>query len=76
MATINFLIPDAKLQKVIDAMVWSFPIPLDKNREPMFTEAQWAKESIRRYIIDRVHKKALSDARSAVSIEKDDELVQ
>ena len=44
MAEIKFNIPDAKLQRVIDAINWRFP------KADGFTEAQWAKECIRRMI--------------------------
>ena len=74
---IIFTIPDAKLQRIIDAIVGFFPIPLDEEGNPLFTEAQWAKEKLRRIIVNIVYRyesrKAQDEARAL--IEKDDSLV-
>lgn len=48
MAQINFTIPDDKIQTVIDAMKWVTP------KEPGYTDNQWAKEAVRRWVVTQV----------------------
>jgi hypothetical protein len=87
---IKFEVDDAKVQKVIDTMIWLYPIPEIDNPKfiseeetpnepkkiPEFTESQWAKESLRRFIIKQVQRKDIYDAKSALNIAEDDSLVQ
>jgi len=74
---ITFTISEEKVSRIINAMGGLFPIPLDEKGNPLFTESQWAKEKLRRLIIDLVHRyesrKAQNEARAL--IEKDDSLV-
>lgn len=65
MAQIIFNIDDAKVQKVIDAMLWTSP------KLEGFTNAQWAKEVIRRWVIDQV---AIYQKETTVIV-KDDSLI-
>lgn len=87
MATITFIIPDQKLQRVIDSIGGLYPVPQipdpewvnpgDGSKAPMvdqFTPAQWAKEFIRRFIINVDYRYRLKVEREATSITSDDEL--
>jgi hypothetical protein len=56
MAQITFTIPDAKLPRVVAAIKNEWQIPKDANGDPLFTDNQWAKEAIRRYIVALVKK--------------------
>lgn len=73
---IIFTIPDEKVTRVVDAICGLFPIPTDTNGNPLFTPAQWAKEKIRRFIIDIVfryeQKKAKDEAGNLIT--RDDTL--
>lgn len=82
MAEIKLIIPDEKLQRVVDATKWLHPIPqinTGTEEEPVyeneFTDNQWAKEAWRRHIIAQVNRFEIYQAKNAVSIEADDELV-
>jgi len=55
MAQITFTIPDAKLPLVVSAIKRRWAVPTDSSGTPLFTDNQWAKEAIRRFIIDTVH---------------------
>jgi hypothetical protein len=65
MAQIIFSIDDAKVPKVIDAMLWTSP------KLEGFTNAQWVKEVIRRWVIDQV---AIYQKETTVIV-KDDTLI-
>lgn len=82
MAEIKLIIPDEKLQRVVDATKWLHPIPqinTGTEEEPVyeneFTDNAWAKEAWRRHIIAQVKRYETYQAKNAVSIEADDELV-
>lgn len=75
MATITFTIENSKLQKVINAMKRLSPIPVDGNGVPLFTDSQWAKESVRRWIISQVKRYEEIIAREATNIQEDDNLI-
>lgn len=53
---ITFTIPDDKIQRVKDALSGLFPIPLDDDNNPLFTEGQWAKEKVKRWIVEQVNR--------------------
>lgn len=86
---ITFTIPEAKVQRVIDATKYLHKIPQIVNpafvdiettpgEEPVineFTDNQWAKEAWRRHIIAQVKRYETYQAKTAISIEIDDELV-
>lgn len=79
MAVITFTIPDAKIQRVVDAMKNMHPIPFVKDAEtgemlPQFTDNQWAKECIRRHIISEVARWEQKKAQSLISYSPDDTL--
>lgn len=65
MAQIIFTINDAKMKQVIDAMLWTSP------KLEGFTDAQWAKEVMRRWVIDQV---AIYQKETTVIV-KDDTLI-
>lgn len=75
MANITFTIPDAKLQRVVDAMKGLYPIPTDANQDPLFTDNQWAKEAVRRWIRDTVARYEQKTAMDAISFSPDDGIV-
>ena len=66
---ITFTIPDAQAHRVVDALngIWPKPDWFEG------TEAQWAKELIRRYIIEKVNVWERNEAGSAIA--KDENLV-
>ena len=75
---ITFIIPDEKVQRVVNAINGLFPdIPKDENGDPLFTENQWTKEKIRRYIVNLVFLYEQRKAKKIASelIIKDDGLV-
>ncbi|MGR3310670.1 MAG: hypothetical protein ACUZ77_07830 [Candidatus Brocadiales bacterium] len=84
MATITFTIPDAKLQRVVDAIKGRYSIPqvlVDPDNpglgyEDEFTPQQWAKEWIRQRIITEVVEWEQAEARKTVSVARDNDLVQ
>lgn len=84
MAEIKFTIPDDKIQRVIDAMKGLYPIPQIPNpnygepNEPdrinEFTDAQWAKESVRRFIKRSVARYENRVAVDAIEYQEDDDI--
>lgn len=57
MATITFTIPNAKLQRVKDGILKVYPNnEADSNGDPRYTDNEWLKEAIRRFIITSVKK--------------------
>ena len=70
---ITFTIPDDKVHRVIDAMIWFEPIPLDVNGQPLYTPGDWAKQCMRRWIVNYVFRYERLTA--AAEIQTDDELV-
>jgi len=74
MTQIIFTIPDGKMQKVIDTMKWLFPIPrTDGVRD--FTDNQWAKEAVCRWIRDQGARWAKKSAIDAINIVVDDSII-
>jgi len=65
MTTISFNIPDEKVTSLIATMKWLFPIPLDENQDPLFTDGQWAKEALRRQVVTWEHQYRMYLARVA-----------
>ena len=69
---ITFNIPNDKLPRIIEAFA-------DRHRPDeetqAFTDAQWAKESIRRFIIGVVFKHERSRAIRNITVQLDDSLV-
>jgi len=80
MVKIEFIIPDDKLSRVVEATKFLFSIPQILNEETglmenEFTDNQWTKEAWRRYIIAQVKRVEIYKAKEEVSIESDDSLL-
>jgi len=54
MAEIKFTIPDNQIQRIVTAMKSLNTIPEDTEGTPLFTDNAWAKEVVRRHIVDQV----------------------
>ena len=81
MANITFTIPSENLQDITDTMKWLWKIPQIANpayvdiettpeEEPMideFTDSQWAKEGLRRWIVVQVRRRKKSEASIAAN---------
>ena len=72
---ITFTIPEAKVQRVVAAQKGLYPIPVDGNGDQLFTDNQWAKESLRRHVINDVHRYETKLAKDAATAAKDDSLI-
>lgn len=67
---IVFYVADENVQRIVDAINGLYPMPSESAGE--FTSAQWAKERIRRFIVDTVLRYEQSVALQ--TIVKDDDL--
>lgn len=81
MATISFTIPNEQIDRVRTALKGLYPIPTTTDEEtgettPDFTDAQWGKECIRRWVIKQVKRYEEIQAKQAVDITVEDSLVQ
>ena len=76
MAEITFTIDDDYLGRAKAAMKGLFPIPKDGNGDPEFTDNQWEKESIRRFIVRSVERWEEKVAKDAIVIESGDDLIE
>ena len=47
--TLTFTIADEAAPRIVAALKGLFPIPLDEDGEPLFTDNAWAKEYTRRW---------------------------
>ncbi len=85
MASITLTIPDAKLSRVVDAIKGMYSIPQIPDPafvgEPAgaplineFTDNQWAKERVRRFVVDTVRRWEVLEATETarIGIIKDD----
>jgi len=52
---ITFNISEDQKQRVIDAVKGIWPVPLSSTGEPLFSDGAWAKERIRRMVIQTVY---------------------
>ena len=75
MAEVKLTIPDDKVQRVIAALTGLYPIPTDKEGEPLFSPVAWSKEALRRWLIGSVQRWETKVARDAVIVPAEDELV-
>lgn len=73
---IIFTIQEEKLQDVVDAMAYRYPIPTTDG-SPDFTEEQWAKEALRRIVVDVVHqyKRTVASQAAHAALSKDDGII-
>lgn len=80
MAEITFLIPENKIQRVINAIKGLYPIPVyppehPQAGQPMFTDNQWAKETVRRWIRDQVARWEQKLGKDAIAFSPDDGII-
>ena len=82
---VTITIPDAKKQRVIDAMKGLYAIPqintgtVDNPAwENEFTDGQWAKESVRRWIVKQVlrYERLAAKNSAAKGVVKDNTIAQ
>ena len=74
MPQITFNIPADKIQRIVDAMKGLHDIPTDANGDPLFTDNEWAKECVRRFIKRTVARYEQKVARDAVAYDEDDDI--
>ena len=72
MATVTFTISAANLTRVKAAMKELYPIPVDEDGDPEFTDNEWAKEAVRRLIRRDVARYEQKTGRDAVVYSEDD----
>ena len=75
MAEITFTIPDAKLPRIIAAIKGLYPIPVDDDGVPLFTDAQWGKEAVRWWLVKSVARWEQRQALDAVAYQEEDDIV-
>ena len=82
MATIVFTIPNDKLDKIKDALKGLYPIPRINNgteeepdMQPEFTDGQWAKECVRRWIVRQTARFEQREAVDAIAYSEEDNLI-
>jgi hypothetical protein len=82
---IKFTIPNEKVDGLVEAIFWLWPIPMVNNPSfgeegepefiPEYEENEWAKEAIRRFLIKQ-HKRYLDFvAKEAIDTPEDNSLI-
>lgn len=74
MAEITFTIPNDKLSRVVTAIKGLHPIPNNQDGTPQYTDNEWAKEYVRRHIIDTVYRYEAMLAKQNINVVHDDEI--
>ncbi len=76
---ITFTIPNEKISRLVAMLNDKFPQPNigidDENPEYEFTDSQWAKESIRLWLINQTRKFEETQEKDAVVVVKDNDLI-
>lgn len=72
---IRFNIPNEKAQSIVDAMKGLNPIPLNEAGEPLFTDAQWAKECLRRWVVTQEQRWRRVQAEGQLQTDPDDTII-
>lgn len=80
---LTFTILDTQVQRIIDTMKNLYAIPkvpvdpadLSKGTKNQFTDAQWAKECIRRWVIGQIREWERCKAIAQVSVSVDDSII-
>ena len=72
---IIFVVDDAKVKRIVDAVNELYPVPTDDQGQSLFTSTDWVKEHYRRKIIDDVRRYENEIAKAAVSVQPDNTLV-
>lgn len=75
MANISFTIENTKLPRILAAMKGLYPIPIDKDENPLFTDNQWAKEAVRRLVVRDVARWETFIAKEAATVKPDDSII-
>jgi len=82
MPRISFDITDEKLKKFETAMAGLYPIPSVNNgteeepdMRPKFTDSQWAKECLRRWVVRQVARYEQKTAIDAIAYSEDNDLL-
>jgi hypothetical protein len=78
MANITFTIADNKLQRVREGMLEVFPnTERDENDDPRYTDNEWLKEKIRRFVVHNVKRGESAIAQDAAkqALEETDSLI-
>jgi len=75
MATIEFTIDNAYLDRATEAMKGLYPIPSDANGDPTFTDNQWGKECMRSFLVRSVKRWETKVAKDAVVVDDGDDLI-
>ena len=81
MANINFVVPDGKIDRVKASMKGLYPIPVvdvgtpeEPDFQPEFTDGQWAKEAVRRFIIRSVARWETKLAKDAANVPQEEDI--
>lgn len=82
MAEITITIPDEKVDRVKDALIGLYPIPLAPSEEegsegemiPQYTENQWSKQCVINFLKRSVARFEQKQARDAIAYSEDNEL--
>ena len=74
MVDIILTIPNDKLGRLREAILYIMPIPLDENEQPMYTELEWFKLIIRQYVIGLVLQGERKMAFAEMNVVKDESL--
>jgi len=72
--TITFTIPNEKIQRIINAMKGIYPIP-ETDGTPDFTDNQWTKEALRRWVVHTVRRYETKVAQENIEVNADDEII-
>lgn len=75
MAEIKFTISDSNLLRVKEALNNLFPKPKNEDGSSPFTDEQWARECVRRFIIETVARNEQMKAQQAIKFNKDNDLL-
>jgi len=78
MATITYTIPDNKLDRVKAGLLRVYPnTEVDENNDPVYTDNEWLKERVRRFIVQAVLKGETAIAKEAAlnALEEADSIV-
>lgn len=76
MVDVTITIPNDKLPRVRTGILTIHPIPVDEEGTPLYTEMQWIKLLIRKYLIELVHQGERKIAFDNLQILKDETLVE
>lgn len=77
MSTITFTIDNGKIERIKAALKGLYPIPMTNTEPyiPLFTDSEWAKECVRRWIIRQVARYEQLQGQEAIVYSEDDTLI-